>query len=290
MAELLDAWLTWRQTAGKSISPLTVNDYRGLIERKLKPGLGKLRLAQLDTQRLDRFYGELRKTGNAGNGGGALSESRVRDVHAIVSGALGLAARYGWIAFNPALLARPPAQQSVTRTVPTAGEVRELLAAAAADPDLELYLRLAATTGLRPGKLCALRWVDLDLEAAEARVTGNVVQLEPTRAPRSPLPGGALGQFQPEHRIAARHDHQEGVGEQGQGHPSGTRGASSGPGAHPGRIALTRRAPRRATGCFRPGPVSRHGARHCRRSPPAGDRSRGRRGEPGSRRGRPPRA
>jgi integrase len=92
-----------------------------------------------------------------------------------MSGALGLAARFGWIAFNPALLARPPAQQSTTRTVPTAQEVRELLAAAAAEPDLELYLRLAATTGLRPGELCALRWVDLALEAAEVRVTGNVV-------------------------------------------------------------------------------------------------------------------
>jgi integrase len=163
------------QASGKPISPHTVNDYRGLIERKLKPGLGKLRLAQLDTQRLDRFYGELRKTGNSRNGGGALSESRVRDIHAIMSGALGLAARFGWIAFNPALLARPPAQQSTTRTVPTAQEVRELLAAAAAEPDLELYLRLAATTGLRPGELCALRWVDVALEAAEVRVTGNVV-------------------------------------------------------------------------------------------------------------------
>ena len=57
-----------------------------------------------------------------------------------MSGALGLAARDGWIAFNPALLARPPAQQSTTRTVPTAQEVWELLAAAAAEPDLELYL------------------------------------------------------------------------------------------------------------------------------------------------------
>ena len=138
VAELLDAWLAWRQASGKPTSPRTVNDYRSLIERKLKPGLGKLRLTQLDTQRLDRFYAELRKTGNARNGGGALSESRVRDIHAIMSGALGLAARYGWIAFNPALLARPPAQQSTTRTVPTAQEVRELLAAAAAEPDVEL--------------------------------------------------------------------------------------------------------------------------------------------------------
>jgi hypothetical protein len=42
VAELLDAWLAWRQTGGRPIFPQTVNDYRGLIERKLNPGLGKL--------------------------------------------------------------------------------------------------------------------------------------------------------------------------------------------------------------------------------------------------------
>src|SRR5215218_6035073 len=68
-------------------------------------------------------------------------------------GALGMAARHGWIAFNPAVLARPPAQQSVSRAAPTAREVRTLLAEAAAEPDLELFPRLAATTGLRPGEL-----------------------------------------------------------------------------------------------------------------------------------------
>ena len=66
---------------------------------------------------------------------------------------------------------------------PTAQEVRELLAAAAAEPDLDLYLRLAATTGLRPGELCALRWVDLDLEAAEVRISGSATS-SATRAAR----------------------------------------------------------------------------------------------------------
>jgi hypothetical protein len=37
----------------------------------------------------------------------ALSTSRVRQVHAVLSGAPGLAARYGWISFNPARLAWP---------------------------------------------------------------------------------------------------------------------------------------------------------------------------------------
>jgi len=35
-----------------------------------------------------------------------LSASRVHQVHAVLSGALGLAARYGWVPYNPALLAK----------------------------------------------------------------------------------------------------------------------------------------------------------------------------------------
>jgi hypothetical protein len=48
----------------------------------------------------------------------------------VVSGALSLAARYGWISFNPARLSRPPAAENDKRPVPTPAEVREALAAA----------------------------------------------------------------------------------------------------------------------------------------------------------------
>jgi hypothetical protein len=41
------------------------------------------------------FYAALRQAGNARTGGGKLSASRIRDVHAILSGALGLGARWG---------------------------------------------------------------------------------------------------------------------------------------------------------------------------------------------------
>jgi len=41
--------------------PATLNDYRTIVETKLKPALGKLRLPQLDPVTLDRFYGQLRR-------------------------------------------------------------------------------------------------------------------------------------------------------------------------------------------------------------------------------------
>ena len=96
------------------------------------------------------MYAALRKAGNARTGGGKLSASRIRDVHAILSGALGLAARWGYVPFNAALLARPPAPRNAARRLPTAEHARVLMAAAAQrDPEFELFVRLGAATGLR---------------------------------------------------------------------------------------------------------------------------------------------
>jgi integrase len=173
VGELLDLYLTWRATNGTPLSPATLNDYRSMIETKLRPALGRLRLTQVDAVALDRFYGTLREGSEQSP---ALSGSRVRQIHAVLSGALGLAARYGWITYNPARLATPPAAQGDKRKVPTPAEVREVLAAAEReDQAFGLFLRLCATTGLRPGEVCALRWCDLDLDAGELAVTGNVV-------------------------------------------------------------------------------------------------------------------
>jgi hypothetical protein len=84
----------------------------------------------VDARVLDRFYAALRKSGNARTGGEALSASRVRDVHAILSGALGLAACWNYVPFNAALLARPPAPRNAARRLPTAEQARALMAAA----------------------------------------------------------------------------------------------------------------------------------------------------------------
>jgi integrase len=176
LAQLLDEWLAWRESNGKPISPATLHGYRLTVETKIKPALGYLPVAKIDARVLDRFYAALRKAGNARTGGGALSASRIRDVHAILSGALGLAARWGYVPFNTALLARPPAPRNAARRLPTAEQARVLMAAAAQrDPEFELFVRLGAATALRRGEGVALRWCDLDLDGAELSVSGNVL-------------------------------------------------------------------------------------------------------------------
>jgi hypothetical protein len=130
MGELLDQWIEWRAGNGKDISPKTLIDYRGLIE----PAIGSMPVGKVDARVLDTFYGQLRKAGNRRTKDGMLLGSRVRDIHVIVSGALGLAARYRWVPFNPAVHARPPAGRSEQRAVPTPEQVREVFAVAAEDP------------------------------------------------------------------------------------------------------------------------------------------------------------
>ena len=104
-----------------------MEDYRSLIAKKIKPALGGKRLHTINARVLDAFYDDLRQHGNAkaaarararararrgrpgrepGPGGRhgqptakeqRLGANRVRDVHVILSGALGMAARWGWI-------------------------------------------------------------------------------------------------------------------------------------------------------------------------------------------------
>jgi integrase len=174
--ELVELYLEWREHNGKPIGPHTIRSYRGLYEARIKPGIGKLRLPQIDPPTLDRFYTALRKSGSLRKPGAPLSASRLRDMHAVISGALGLAARYGWVTYNPATLVKPPAPQGAKRAMPTREQARAALQAAEQeDPELYLFLRMEATTGLRPGELCALWWQDLDLEAGEVVVGHNVV-------------------------------------------------------------------------------------------------------------------
>ena len=79
--------MTWRTDNGKPISPRTVNDYRSLIEAKIKPALGSRHLAKVDPRTLDAFYGELRRAGNAK--AGRRARARVRAAAAVTGQASG---------------------------------------------------------------------------------------------------------------------------------------------------------------------------------------------------------
>jgi integrase len=171
VAELLERWF---EHARADFSPKTVLETRGMIDRYLLPALATVNLTKLRTDDLDRFYRQLRAKG--GRGGKPLAPATVRRIHGILRRALSQGVQWGWLGVNPAATASPPRVAATSITPPAPREVARLFALAEKiDPDLAVFVVLAAATGARRSELVALRWRDVDLDVGTVAIARGVV-------------------------------------------------------------------------------------------------------------------
>jgi integrase len=173
VAELLD---TWRSISEASWSPATVRHARERANSWIVPRIGKVQVAKLRTLDLEQLYADLLRSG--GQHGKPLAPASVRKVHNDLRAALAQAVRWEWIATNPAdrVDTRKRFAGPARAIVPPAPDVvaRLLDGAADMDHDFGVWLHLAAATGARRGELCALRWSDIDLDAATVVVERSI--------------------------------------------------------------------------------------------------------------------
>ncbi len=171
VGELLERWF---EHARGDFSPKTVLETRGVIDRYLLPALGSTRLTKLHTADLDRFYRELCARG--GKSGKALSPATVRRIHGILRRSLTQGVRWGWLSVNPAASASPPRVLTPDITPPAPRDIARLFALAnESDPDLAMFVVLAAATGARRSELVALRWLDIDLGVGSVSIGRGLV-------------------------------------------------------------------------------------------------------------------
>jgi len=84
--------------------------------------------------------------------------------------------RWGYVTTSPLREIDPPRRAKTGVAPPLPEEVARLLARAdETDPELGVFLRLAAASGARRGELGAFRWTDLDLEGGEVAIARAVV-------------------------------------------------------------------------------------------------------------------
>lgn len=167
VGELLDRWLAHCESLGRS--PTTMRGYRDIANRVVRPELGKVRLGKLTAQQLDGLYAKLTAKGN--------KATTVRRVHALIGASLHQAEKWSLVERNVARLASPPPVHRQRVEAPTPGQVHAIVTAAEAiEPTLATALLLGALTGCRRGELCALRWSDLDTDAAILTVGRSVYE------------------------------------------------------------------------------------------------------------------
>lgn len=165
--QLLEKYLEHLERMGRSAA--TMATYRPMVKNVLIPKIGHIGLGALSAEHLDDVYAELARLGRSG--------SNIRQHHAVISGALRQAEKWGWIDQSVARLASPPNRGRSKKRPPTRAEILQLLDYAESHhPTMGVLIFLAAITGARRGELCALRWIDLDLDSATpvARFTGSI--------------------------------------------------------------------------------------------------------------------
>jgi len=191
VAKVIAQWLATGGPAGEA----TRQVYAGYIRLHVLPALGDVPLRKLGVADLERWYAALRDKG--------LGPASIRKAHTIVRAALAQAVRWGWAPMNVAALARPPLVPKAVIATPNPAAVRRMLAAAREhDPELGVYLHLAAVTGARPGEMCGLRWGDIDAVRSELRISRRIVEVQPVprvqdltktgKTRRIPLDAGVL--------------------------------------------------------------------------------------------------
>ena len=163
---------------GLRLAPSTVASYRKNVRLHIAPNLGAVPLAQLTPVRLDGLYRKLEKSGRRGQGeGDGLSARTVLYIHGIISAALRDAVEAGLLPRNPAARAHPPTakQAAAPEMHPwTAAQLAAFLAWSRQHSELHAAWHVLAMTGMRRGELLALRWRDLDLDAARITVRRSV--------------------------------------------------------------------------------------------------------------------
>jgi integrase len=143
------------------LADTTREDY-GFVLAKIPDWLSSMPVASVTPAGVAAAYRRLEAEG--------WSAHRIRRLHTMARPAFDQAALWGWIVSNPLVPVRPPAVPYTELEPPSADEVVRLIdAARERDPDVACALLVLASTGMRRGELCGLRWGDVDVD------TGTVV-------------------------------------------------------------------------------------------------------------------
>ena len=164
----------WLPLIESTVKPTTFQSYRSQLTTHVLPHLGGTQLTKLTPTQLDALYRQLLKTGRKNGDRNGLSATTVRYIHRVLHRLLSDAVRKGLLSRNPAVAADQPRRAAKTEMkFWTPEQLRQFLQGSLNSPQAALW-RLAAYTGMRRGELLALRWSDIDLDAARLTINNAI--------------------------------------------------------------------------------------------------------------------
>lgn len=163
VSSYLDDWL---EAQREHLRPRTWTTYAVYVKKHIVPSIGRVKLAELDADDIDRLHRECRTRGKLG-------ARSVRQVHSILSKALKQAEARGQVVRNVAKLAPAPKSERPKVHPFTPAEALAFLEAVKHEPEEPLYVTTLGL-GLRRGEVLGLRWNDIDWTNRRISVGGQV--------------------------------------------------------------------------------------------------------------------
>lgn len=162
-----DEWLLLRRNC---VKPSTYIKYHGMINRQIKPALGKVSLQHMSTVLAEEFsHSLLTEKG--------LSPKTVKDILVVLRAVLQHAKRQTGEHFQMEVVY--PKESKKEMRVMSLEEQKRLTAFLLRDPSPDQFgIMLALLTGMRIGEVCALRWRDICLDPGEIRVRATMQRLQ----------------------------------------------------------------------------------------------------------------
>lgn len=164
--ELADRYLA---AAESRLEPTTLALHRRTLDHHVYPVIGSMRLGALRAGHVQEILDRARQRVGKTRRDGPLNASSSKNVLVRARAVLEWGVRMGLLTRNVAKSVEPP-KIPLRDAPPMNVENVRLVLAAMAGTALEAIVPTAIGTGLRRSELCALRWGDLDLDAASISV------------------------------------------------------------------------------------------------------------------------
>lgn len=165
LRDWLDVWLS--EYCG-AIKAGTLKAYSDNVKNRIKPGLGMIRLCELQPHDVQRFINGLQR------GDRPLSAKSVKNVHGVLCKALSEAVRIKYIASNPAAGAILPKVVREEIHPFEAEEISAFMDVIQGNPSEAIFF-VALNTGMRLSEILGLRWSRVDFKNGAIKVDAQLL-------------------------------------------------------------------------------------------------------------------
>ena len=171
IGQFLDRWL---EDVKARVTAKTHERYSEIVRKNINPVLGAVALTKLRSVQISDAYAKALSAGRR-DGRGGLAPSTVRYMHVILKAAMQRAVRWQMLPHNPVDAVDPPKIERGAMHTYDLDQTADLIDATRGTR-MTITVILAVLCGLRRGEIAALRWRNINLDAAQLAVTESAEQ------------------------------------------------------------------------------------------------------------------